>query len=277
MQSRIDTHAKTARYFFDSIQEAQQWMAQTPRTWSEKASESKSQGIDWDLGSTFDDAMAMARDGWKEGAAKVGKALKQLPQATPAPTKKNSVYGYRPNAGRYAAGMPDCMVKRAHDNGAGHVVTLVVPINANAYTSARNMSNFGIAVMHHVRALEAQRTRVEIIVSATSHLQCGTRVCTAIRVKSASQGMDLSVLAFAMGHPAMFRRIMFGLRERTATKTDHGYGQSQNTVPSDIVNMRPGTIILNGMKDADSVASTMEAALKYVEAKVTAGLKGEAA
>ena len=280
MQVRIDNKAKSAKYFFDSLPEAQRWIEETPRTWRDDTSESYGSYKSWDLNTDYKASLALARDGWNEGAAKVGVALKSLAIKTPAPTSKYDVVGHRVSVGRLVAGMPRHMVRRVTNAnmGAGAVVTLVVPINANSGTDAKCMSNFGIAVMHHVRQLEMQKVRVEIIVSVVEKLMSdNTRLSVAIRVKQPDQPLNLSVLSFAIGHPAMFRRIVFGIMERTETKTCSVYGIPVPTRPNDVINMKPGTVILNGMTDANKIARTPEDALKYVEETVTAGLKGVAA
>jgi len=281
MQVRLNKEGAkpTARYFFDSLQEAQRWIEATPRTWREDASKSNKTSPDWDLNTDYTQALALARDGWREGAAKVTGALKRIPVRSAAPEIRHDFYGYRPNVARAISGRPDAMVRRANnaESNARPIVTLVVPINAGSGVRASSMSNFGIAVMHHVRQLEANKVRVEIVICTTTELHSdGTRLCTAIRVKRAEQPMNLGTLAFAIGHPAMFRRIIFAIRERTATESDSSYGFSVYTEPSDIVGYKPGTVIINGMRDADTVASTPAKALKYVEAKIEAAMKGGA-
>ena len=272
MQEQISS--MRARYFFDSLAQMQDWIARTSRTWKDcDSSITNPKEEYWDLCAGYDGAMAMARDGWVEGAAKAQKALKAFVPLTNAPDTVNDIYGYRPNVARFCSGVPDCMVRRAPraDNGAGRVLTLIVPVNALAGVSAVYMANFGVAVAQYINQMENDGTRVEIIAAMTSTVS-DWRVSACARVKHADQPLDLSVLAFAIGHPAMFRRLGFAIRERCAAPRDYGYGNSIATRANDMINAPVGAVVLNGMKDADTHARTPEAALAYVEAQITKAL-----
>lgn len=269
MQTRIEPEKRTERYHFDSLHELATWVQSTPRTWQGRSSEKEGRGYKWDLDAGYEGAVRMAKYGWNEGADKVQDALKVFAPATPKPDTKTDFYGFRPHVPRYCAGAPDSMIRHTRDaeSGSGRVVTLIVPVNAMCMTNAQHMANFGVGVVQYVNQMETQGMRVEVI-ACCANLINGWRSTFSWTVKRADQPLDLAVIAFAIGHPAMFRRIGFTLLERCKAPECCGYGQSADARLSDFINPAPGTIILNGMKDAHTNAKTPEAAFEYVSKQI---------
>lgn len=265
MQTR-DEPGKSLRYSFDSLGELGEYIARTKRVWSQTNSETGGASASWDLNTKFPAAVELARNGWLEGADKVQDALKAFNAGTPQPDCKVDFYGFRPHVPRFCAGAPDSMIRHAPvaTIGSGRVLTLAVPVNANSSTGAGPMANFGVAVAQYVNQLESDGMRVEVIGMICSKVHA-VRVTHSWIIKNADQPLDLAVLAFSIGHPAMFRRLGFALRERCSAREMPGYGEATAATVSDLINPAPGTVILNGMKDANTYAPTPEAALAYVE------------
>lgn len=276
MQTRIDRAAKTARFAFRSLSELGEYIDRTPRTWTQNSSKTHGTGVDWDLRAGYDRAVDMARNGWIEGAEKAQDALRAFAPMTPAPDTRTDVYGFRPHVPRFCAGAPDSMIRHTTkpDNGAGRVLTLAVPVNALAYVNAPAMANFGVAVAQYVNQLETDGTRVELLGMMVS-LVSGHRCAHTWVIKYADQPLDLAVVAFSIGHPAMFRRLGFALRERSGLPEDFGYGQTVAAKLDDIIDPAPGTIILNGMANADSYAPTPERGLEYVSKQIETALQNK--
>lgn len=270
MQERIDSDKLTARYWFDSLAELVRYIDNTPKTWGEASSSTRNEATaKWDLKAGYNGALDMAREGWIDGAKQTQEALKVFTPATPALATRNDFYGHMPHVPRFCAGAPDNMVRhvRNPNSGAGTVLTIVITVNAIASTDARCMRNFGLAIAQYVNQMETNGTRCEVIGAITSAVS-GWRVTHAWRVKSVDQPLDLAVLAFAVGHPAMFRRLGFALRERCAAPQDYAYGQSIDTRVKDVINIASGAVILNGMKDANTHAPSPKAALGYVTRQI---------
>lgn len=265
MQLRQDPIKRNAQYSFGSMSEFGDYIENAPRTWSINSSKSQSMSASWDLNTPYEKAVKLAQDGWLEGANKVQNALKAFQPATAAPDTQTDFYGFRPHVPRFCAGAPDSMIRHTDkpDMGCGKVLTLVVPVNALGGVGAQSMSNFGVAVAQYVNQLETDGTRVELIACMVSMVS-GWRLAHSWTVKGADQPLDLAVIAFAIGHPAMFRRLGFAARERSCAPMDHSYGHTTPARVSDIVNAPPGTIILNGMANADTYAPTPEKALEYI-------------
>lgn len=275
MQTRIDKEAKTARYSFDSLADVARYLEATPRTWKQDQSETSTPDMSWDLRAGYARAWQLAREGWPEGAQAAQKALKAFAPNTPAPVDRVDFYGFRPHVPRYCAGAPDNMIRRdptQADRGHGRVLTLYVPVNALARVDASHMRNFGLAVAQYINQMETDGTRVEaygVICSSCS----GWRVTHTWRIKRADQPLDLAVLSFAVGHPAMFRRLGFALRERSDAPNTFGYGNSESARLTDLIDPPPGSAILNGMVRADEIAKTPQDALAYVTKQIEKVLK----
>jgi hypothetical protein len=275
MQTRIDPKAKTALFQFDSLYELEAWIDRTPRVWGADTSE-RDYGhyaqASWDLNAGYAGARALARNGWIEGAQRVQEALKAFTPNTPQPDTKTDVYGFRPHVPRFCAGAPDSMIRHANvaTLGCGKVLTLVVPLFLSAFTEAQYASNFGVAVAQYVNQLETDGTRVELIGCFTQkHENSGWHTSHSFTIKNADQPLDLAVVAFALGHPAMFRRIGFALQERSdPVPTDSVYGYPVKPALKYLINPPPGAVILDGMNDANKCARTPEAGLAYVAKKI---------
>lgn len=281
MQERIEKGAQSsgpgssvylgrARYFFESLAEMGAWIERTPRTWKINDSARTDPSTSWDLGAGYASAVDMACNGWIDGASRSQSALNALAPLTPEPRQRVDYVGHRPHVVRAMAGDMKSMIRKVKvraDNGKGRVVTLIVPVNATAGVSAECMANFGVAVAQYVHQMERSGIRVEVIAAMTSRVS-QWRVSACVRIKHASQPLDLAVMAFAIGHPAMFRRLGFAIRERCAAPMDTGYGRTCDTQADDCINAPQGAIVLNGMADADRYAQTPEQAVRYVTLKL---------
>lgn len=277
---QIRDEGKLYRQRFESLRELGEFVRNTPRVWRVNHSLTNPADKSWDLGAGFEGAVNMAINGWIEGAERVQEALKAFPAKTPKPDTRTDVYGFRPHVPRFCAGAPDSMIRHANtaETGAGAVLTLIVPLNAQASTGAESMANFGIAVAQYVNQLETDGTRVELIGCICNNWEYlnpkSLRHSFSWTIKNADQPLDLAVIAFAIGHPAMWRRLGFAVMERTPIKESRQYAYSQiPATEADIINAPVGSVILNGMQEADKHARAPEAALAYVSKQIQTALE----
>lgn len=281
MQTRIDKTANTVRFHFDSLGEFAGWVQTAPKVWPAQYDQSRggiSPSREWDLSAGYDGALKMARNGWLEGAQRVQSALSAFPAMSPQPDTRTDVYGFRPHVPRFCAGAPDSMIRHADvaETGAGKVLTLAVGLDANGNTRAEHMANFGVAVAQYINQLETDGTRVELIGVLVGEFSNKARAVQSFTVKHADQPLDLAVVAFAIGHPAMLRRIGFAAIERMPlVAPSYGYGAAVDVKLSDLINAHPGTVVLNGMKDAGKHAPTAAKALEFVSKVIETALRAQ--
>lgn len=276
MQTRIEP--KSIRYSFGSLSELGEYVANTREKWSSATRQShKPVQRAWDLGASYDDAVRMACNGWIEGAERAQEALKAFAPQTPQPDTKVDFYGFRPHVPRFCAGAPDNMIRHTPTPyiGCGRVLTLAVQIGMAAYTSDKAAANFGVAVAQYVNQLEMDGMRVELIACYSCEWDNGRRVAFSWTVKAADQPLDLAVIAFAIGHPAMFRRLVFALMERSDAREWPGYGYPKDAEASDFINAPNGMAILNGMTQANTYAPTPAKALEYVSKQIDKAMEAQ--
>lgn len=269
-----DKQRGVVRYRHDSLEAVAHYIAATPRRWRSESSKGRTGEYGkyaWTLGASYDDALKLARDGWQEGAKRMATGLVRLPAIDSVPDYVFDVAGYLPDVGRYCAGMPDNMLRYPDEEmGSKPVLTLAVNVCANWTTNADYMANFGLAVARYVDELEASGYRVELLAGTVT--TDGTRVVNVWTVKRAADAMNLASVAFSIGHPAAFRRLGFALLERSAVPQMPGYGVAVDLKLSDIIDATAGCIVLNGMKDANSIARTPEDALAFIGKQIDAVL-----
>lgn len=261
-----------ARYRFDSMPELFDYIETAPRTWPYKESATNRPSQSWDLNLGYDGALRLAREGWIEGAERAQEALRAFTPKSPAPDTKTDFFGHMPHVPRYCAGAPDNMLRHTNPPtvGGGRVITLYVAVNANCMQKAQNMANYGLGIAQYINQLETEGLRVEVHAAVAQNTSSGTikRVAHTVCVKRADQPLDLAVMAFAIGHPAMFRRLWFALAERCAGKPCMGYYYPERVKPSDIIDFPQHAYVLNGMLNANSQASTPQLALANVEKEI---------
>jgi len=272
MQERFK--GKTEQYFFNTLAELARWIENTPATWRAKSSASANYGNSWDLGVGYGKAWTMARNGWNEGAQRAQAALKAFAPLTPSPDERTDFYGHRPHVARFCAGAPDSMIRHepCADNGSGKVLTLVVNISVDCSQRAANVANYGLGIAQYVNQLESDGIQCEVIAACVQSIS-GKRVCFSWRVKGAEQPLDLANLSFAIGHPAMFRRICFALIERCKARECSVYGYPETVKASDVINAPIGTVALNGINDANTNAATPQAALDHIARHIETALE----
>jgi len=272
MREQVDP--KACRYWYDSLREIGQYTDNEPKRWTYNESSNEPASTSWDLNCGYKQAVSMAKLGWLEGAQRAQDALKSFTPMTPAPETKTDFYGHMAHMPRFCAGAPDHMIRHARPprEGFGKVLTLVVSCSANCTQNAEYMANYGLGIAQYVNQLETDRVRVEVIGVMTEIIH-ERRVSHAWRIKGADQPLDLAVLAFCIGHPAMFRRIGFALIERCHAKQSPGYGRAVDAKLADVLNCPPNAFVLNGIANANSVAKTPQAALEHIETKIDEAIK----
>lgn len=250
---------------FDSVPEMARYIENTPAKWRIKDSENAPASRKWCLNTPYAAAWKLAKSGWLEGAKTARKALKAFNPRDTRPDSKVDFYGHMPHVARYCAGAPDSMIRHAREGetGGGKVLTLYVSIVASCSQRAECMSNYGLAMAQYINQMEADGTRIELWAGFITSLS-GKRHSFAFRVKRADQALDLAILAYAVGHPTMFRRLGFALIERSEGQECSSYGSPRALTADDIINPVSGAVYLNGMQQANQCAATPVAALEHL-------------
>lgn len=199
---------------------------------------------DWDGNVSWENAKRLAVSGWDEGLNEIDKVVAEMSPLISdkvlRPTLEYQVVGCNLDVGRYLSGDPECfqVKKQEVDAGAGRIITLVCSISCSADISSKTIIQKGAMVCALVDALECSGNRVEVVCNSASskysnqHSRQGGNKASGwievdITLKKANQSLNLAELAFCLGHPAMFRRMVFSMRELVGwSDFSHNYGYS---------------------------------------------------
>jgi hypothetical protein len=258
-------------YQFDSALQMATWSAETPRTWKQAASRATGRDHDWDLSAGYEGAVRLASEGWEDGVGKVSALINSIPTGQRA-ERTYSVGGDYADVARAISGDPFNMVRRGNAHKPRQTMTICVNVCCSAGTSARRMANFAAAMVSIIDRLENRGVRIELIGCAVSRLR-GKRGCVVWTIKQAGDPLDLSAVAFGLGHPAAFRRLAFGVWERMpAAMEDYGYGNVVPMVPDDVLNLNPDALCIDGLQTGSTGtgAGTLQDAVRQAEQQINA-------
>lgn len=233
-------------------------------------SRSNSASSYWDLGAGFEGAMKLALHGWPEGAATVQKvSAKLFDRISSQVEREYPVYdteGQGIDVSRFLDGEPECwqrMETRITEGQGRRIYRLVFNMTASCGVDASVMLAKGAAVVALCELLEFSGHGVEIN-AVLANFSC---VEQHVRIKDSDQPLDLPRVAFAIAHPAMFRRLGFSMLElldgATRSKlgvTSHGgYGRVAEAQKSE-----QGDIYIGGSVYGERQWTSMEASAQWV-------------
>lgn len=265
-----NTAERVQCYMGDSLAETVRWIAETPRRWSYKHSETNRPERKWDLNVGYDGALRLAREGWADGVKELfGQLTAHFPQQfEKEPPWRFDVAGQLPDVPRFLRGQPDHMLTRGRAKGAKPIVHIVINTVCSAYTNDRQFVNYGAAICAMIDQIEAGGKRVELDVAAVfGSLNGGNTAVLGWKVKRAGDPVDLADIAFALAHPAAFRRIQFGMVERTPGSwqtADYGYCASLTPKLAKLFDA-DNAFLLDGVGEAGSRCNTPEEALAMAQ------------
>lgn len=260
---------KTAVVMFgESLADVVGWLRDTPKTWRQSYSRQDS-SHEWTLGHDWDTCLRLAHDGWQEGIVQLEDSL-----ALVSPPRNTMHYNHHDVAGeyvdpvRFAVGDPSCMVTRRKLKGHKPVVRIVYNGAASAGTSAKEMMNYGAALVNLINRIESSGRRVELDVMYASEAR-GHLLIYGWNVKHASDHLDLAAVAFSVAHPGAFRRFGFAMMERTPREMEcNVYGYSATMQRSHLYDGDDGALLITGIGHNPGAASTMDKALRFAAKQI---------
>lgn len=240
------------------------WIARTPANWGH-ASSRKPPQYAWDLDAGWQGALAMARDGWHDGALDLYKSLNAVIAPTTGHAKlTRDVAGHYPDVPAYLSGDPCNMITRGKAKGIMPVIHIMVNTCASWGVKANCYMNFGIALCAIVDKLEAAGRRVELDVVWRDRFRAGNLLLMGWNIKRGGDALDMGAVAFGIAHPAAFRRLGFAMIERTnASQEEKSYGTCLEPLDaSDAAHLGDETAFLinaynNKLNACDTVASAI--------------------
>lgn len=213
---------------FNSISEVVQFNRDTERTnfyQSYHTSDETGSGrYSFTKTNSYEEAEDLLLHGWDSMAERLTKKIGNVKCQNGYKNKTvYGVQGYQACVPRYLQGIPDNMVSSKRITTKQKVLNIVKDFGYSGATSAETIENESIKVLKAVNELELTGYRVNLSITFVSRCRGGYR-SVVVKIKNASQRMNIKQMAFPLVHPSMFRRIVFGLIERLPETECFGYG-----------------------------------------------------
>lgn len=190
----------------------------------------------------FEEAVELFKHGWEDMSIKLETKLKVMEKQMAPGTKVRSTYdmaGFQCSVPRYLQGVPTSMINKKRVPQKQKVVTLNKDISYHCGISTNQIIESSLKSLMVVKKLEQQgyRVNLNIIWGLKDYAQQnGTHIVVKIRIKSASERLNISKVAFPLCHPSMLRRLLFRYVEVCPEITKSfvdGYGIPKN--PEELV------------------------------------------
>lgn len=174
---------------------------------------------EWYGTETFEEAVSLAKTGWREGAEKASALRASIAGAVndliAARTTAYSydVSGQWVDVGLHLSGEPECFGIEDSGEGPRPVVKLLFNAAASGSVDAGSLIARGVAAVAAIDILESTGRRVEVWLVKGGQRKRGVGT-HAIRVllKKADQPVDVDRIAFALACPACLRRLLFSVQ-----------------------------------------------------------------
>lgn len=224
-------------------------------------------GLEWAGGVTFTKALELARDGWTEelpDALAVADSAVMLAEHEHIMDSFNEpvwdVTGAQVDVGAYLAGTPECMIDYplTETSKVGRIITLVASGTSSSVISASAILRRGQLIVALTLALSRLGHAVELYWNwhGQDRGKPGKDCEVSVRIKGVNDELDPAAIMFAYAHPAMQRRLSFGITERCG-KTHMVLEPTQDLYPE-------GAIFMPALESDRDVPNADEFLRKYL-------------
>lgn len=241
---------------FDSIKDFLKYLDETPfnKVYQQEYYRHSLTGTKGFTGTeNFEQAMSLLKNGWDDTAKKMNMDISkmQFNKKLINKTLFDSV-GFQCSVPRYLMGVPDSMI----NNKKVVIKNKIINITKNVYFTCRisteTMIEEGIKTLAIIKQLEKIGYRVNLDVVMGSAEDDGRNkrrnILIKIRIKNASERLNLSKIAFPIAHPSMLRRFYLNFLEKYPYTTDrfrNGYGYCiSRSVIKKIINVGPNDLYI---------------------------------
>ena len=189
---------------------------------------SKKKNGEWSGTKSYEEAVELFKNGWTIGAQDLTKKLKLAEtdkQVQMAAKNILSMCGYQAIVPLYLNGVPNNMVNKKMVPIKQKVITINKALSASAAVSSQTLMDESVKCFQIIKKIEASGIRVNLnLMISTGH------VVVKIRLKSSTEKLNISKLAFPLVHTSMFRRLYFRFVEVYPT-IPKGYAFGYGRVP----------------------------------------------
>jgi hypothetical protein len=248
-------------------------MAREVRTWDRRQAWTDLGWIgndpDWYGSNSMEETLNLAEEGWKKGIEKASRLQNRIRANNPIMLKRKSfsIAGATPDVPRAISGDPENMrVPDVSKASRRVVITLFSDMSAHCGHNGVEFINRAAVLAAIVDEVEAAGYACDVITFANSQSgwdgNKGFNFCSCIQVKNSNQPVDISRLAFGLGHTSLFRRMVFAEKGHDHFCKDLGSGLG-HADDLDLTGMAERNIFLlpsvrnaNGAFDTEEKAET---------------------
>jgi hypothetical protein len=250
---------------------------------SKNATHGHRERYQWSYDVDFLGAVTLARRGWPDGTTLVAELARDL--EIPVPTAyasyvladdPSTAVGWDLSA--VVAGDPDHWLTPTETPAIGRDIVVLVNPTAASTVSGDTMYRRGAATLAIVDALARAGHRVSVTMRVETlgmdHRTRGVYTCPLVRP---GELLDIDRLAFVLAHPAMPRRIIFGIADADPDWRALGargglYGYSRDDTAPAVDLLMPG---LRSDSSEDNPFGSIDSTRAWAIAQVTRITKGE--
>lgn len=210
-------YPKICSHYFASVADMADYIAPRPKTrfWLSDGFDETPWRIEFYGNTTWQQALDMARDGWKDGAERVATLRDRINASRPEAPRlaRWDVAGSLPSVPRYLAGNPLSMRRAAPmETKRKPVLTLVANFAGNCDVSADSFINRAAVIAATIDAIESAGFSIHLIGAALTRTSDKKMIAEiGITLKEPGQSVDIASVAYGLGHAALFRRLCFAV------------------------------------------------------------------
>jgi hypothetical protein len=228
-------------------------------------------------GAKWDEALRLAVEGWHVPLADVNmnadelSAYARLHTGVPALELTADVAGGEVDVAAYLSGVPECMIEASlhRMHATRRMVSFLIPGIYSSRTQHHEVINRGLAMAALCTGVVRAGHSLEVWTSYSGLLGSAKRPFNAAaKVIDAGEPFDVGRLIFAVAHPAMLRRLWFGVWDAQPAATarlfkSNRYGRSHADRPGVLPEDIAGAMVFPVLEPAQPQWQSQQSALAW--------------
>lgn len=256
---------------FNSVEEFANFAETAPKketTNPETMNSSRNGSKDFTNTLDFQQALNFARLGWKEGRDKIKSRL-GLEYAPKRKERIHDVCGDFPDIGRFIAGQPKSMTRRALTSAKRKpIISITMNASYSYFVSKSSIENYGLAMTQVIDELENQGYSLDVFIGLgvkPNGSEKNNPRGFIVHVKKAGEPLELDKFIFCSSNVSFLRRLGLAIYENFWTYNEIGFGYGS---PREITPEKNSIYFGNASDFVSAYCFTLESAVAAVKEKI---------